>query len=441
MLKSFTIKNFKSFREATLPLAPLTLLIGANASGKSNNAEAVQLLSWLASGRRLEELPSALREQEIAIRGSYRDLTFEGSEIWLGCEIGPEADAEGPTLLFSTTLEIGKERLRISQEKLDSPDLSPKFPLYQTVGPAPNHGEWIEVAYNSFNKGRKPRITCTDQQAIFTQIATPARFEAHHSQAQEKIPAAASILRGNLRNILFLNPDPRRMRGYSFVLEQQLQGDGAALSSVLQRLIEEEGEKENILRFIRALPEQDIRDISFLATPRNEVMVMLHETFGGKVVMREAALLSDGTLRILAVAAALLSVYPGATVVIEEIDNGVHPSRAASLLQEIQRVAKDREIQVLLTTHNPALLDALPLEAVPDTVACYRDPKEGDSRLIRLEDLESYPELVAQGPLGSLVTRGVLDRFLKDPAKRDKALKVEKGLAWLSDFRRKVESA
>ena len=51
MIQSFTIKNFKSFREATLPLAPLTVLIGANASGKSNAVEAMQLLSWLASGR------------------------------------------------------------------------------------------------------------------------------------------------------------------------------------------------------------------------------------------------------------------------------------------------------------------------------------------------------------------------------------------------------
>ena len=37
MLSSFTIENFKSFREAaTLEFAPLTVLIGANASGKSN---------------------------------------------------------------------------------------------------------------------------------------------------------------------------------------------------------------------------------------------------------------------------------------------------------------------------------------------------------------------------------------------------------------------
>ncbi|HSS75422.1 MAG TPA: ATP-binding protein [Thermoanaerobaculia bacterium] len=441
MIQSFSIENFKSFRKATLPLAPLTLLIGANASGKSNAIEAIQLLAWLASGKRLGELPSALREQEIPIRGASRDLTFEGSEISFGCEIGPEEDSDGPQLLFSTALDIGKEGIRISKERLDSPDLSPRSPLYQTVAPAPAHGEWIEVVYNSFARGRRPRITCTDQQAIFTQIGTPARFESHHGEAQMRIPAAAATLRRNLRSLLFLDPNPRRMREYSFVLERKLQGDGGALSSVLQWLIEEDGEKDQVLRFIRALPEQDIREISFLGTPRNEVMVMLHETFGGRETMREAALLSDGTLRVLAVAAALLSVLPGSTVVIEEIDNGVHPSRAESLLQEIQRIAQAREIQVLLTTHNPALLDALPPEAIPNVVACYRDPKEGDSRLIRLEELESYPELVAQGPIGSLVTRGILDRFLKDPDKRDNAVKVEKGLAWLSDFKRRAKAS
>jgi hypothetical protein len=102
-------------------------------------------------------------------------------------------------------------------------------------------------------------------------------------------------------------------------------------------------------------------------------------------------------------------------VVIEEIDNGVHPSRAESLLSHIQQVATRRRLRVLLTTHNPALLDAIPVSSIPNVVACYRDLEQGDSRLIRLSDLESYPELVAQGPIGRLVTKGILERFLKNP--------------------------
>ena len=151
--------------------------------------------------------------------------------------------------------------------------------------------------------------------------------------------------------------------------------------------------------------------------------------------------MKDGTLRVLAVAAVLFSIPEESVVIIEEIDNGVHPSRAEKLLSDIQEIASERNLRVLLTSHNPALLDALPVEAIPNVVACYRDPEEGDSRLIRLEDLASYPELVAQGPLGRLVTKGILDRFLKDPDKRDRAVKVEKGLAWISDFKRRAQAS
>lgn len=413
MLKSFTIKNFKSFREATLPLAPLTLLIGANASGKSNAIEAMQLLSWLTSGNPLNDLLYVVREQEISLRGGFSDLSGDGGDITLGCEVTD--DPENVPLSFTISFQVTEEEFRIATEQV-------------TRG--------TQTLYSSQNETSKPEKPFKEPRVFrFAEIAE--RFREQHSGAVSKILPLAQTL----SSMLFLDPDPRRMREYSFVQEKRLKRDGSALSAVLHHLTEEEGQKAKTLGFIRSLPEQDINDITYLKTQRGEVMVRLHETFGGKAVPREAALLSDGTLRVLAVAAALLSAEEGSVIVVEEIDNGVHPSRAAKLLLDIQTIARERNLRVLLTTHNPALLDALPLEAVPDTVACYRDPKEGDSRLIRLEDLESYPELVAQGPLGSLVTRGVLDRFLKDPAKRDKDLKVEQGLAWLSDFRRKVESA
>lgn len=86
------------------------------------------------------------------------------------------------------------------------------------------------------------------------------------------------------------------------------------------------------------------------------------------------------------------------------------------LLENIQRVAKTRSLNVVLTTHNPALLDALPDEAIPAVQVCFRDPKLGDSRLVTLEELDRFPELLAQGRLGELVSRGILDRYLKLPA-------------------------
>ena len=76
MLSSFSITNFKSYRHATLKLAPLTVLIGANAAGKSNVVEGLRLLSWIAAGNRLASIRNALREKEHAIRGNVSDLGF-----------------------------------------------------------------------------------------------------------------------------------------------------------------------------------------------------------------------------------------------------------------------------------------------------------------------------------------------------------------------------
>ena len=91
--------------------------------------------------------------------------------------------------------------------------------------------------------------------------------------------------------------------------------------------------------------------------------------------------------------------------------------------------AEKRGIRLLLSTHNPALMDALPDDALGDVVFCYRDPKKGDSRLTRLSDLSDYPGLVAQGPLGELVTNGILDRFIKSPVTAEQ--KKKNAMDWL----------
>lgn len=147
-------------------------------------------------------------------------------------------------------------------------------------------------------------------------------------------------------------------------------------------------------------------------------MLRLQEAFGGRSTWHFATVLSDGTLRVLAVAAALLSAPEGALVVLEELDNGVHPSRVGALLNRIRNVAIRRKLRVLLTTHNPAMLDELPDPALPDVVVCFRHPDSGDSKLVKLSELDQYVELVASGRLGNLVTKGVLERMIKDEQRR-----------------------
>ncbi|MDY7014221.1 MAG: ATP-binding protein, partial [Cyanobacteriota bacterium] len=121
----------------------------------------------------------------------------------------------------------------------------------------------------------------------------------------------------------------------------------------------------------------------------------------------------------------------------EEIDNGVHPTRAEHLLANIQAIAERRNLRVLLSTHNPALMDALPDSALKDVVFCFRDPQDGNSRLIRLGYLDEFPGLVSQAPLGQLVTTGVVNRFIKSPHTLEE--RKQRAMDWLARLQEYAE--
>lgn len=429
MLKTLTLENFKSYRHARLPLAPLTVLIGANASGKSNAIEAMRLLSWLAQGQRLSAVQYMMQNGDRLVRGTVDSLSLErGVSFGLGAET---TNREWNKL--SMTLARRADGLHVTGEMLTHDGAL--VPLYVLDQPSDDRGNDAGVAYNNFSKGRnKPHVTCSDQAAIFTQLTSPATFDAAHKLSKERIPPVLRQLEQWLSAMLFLDPVPARMRDYSFPSERVLQGDGRNLSAVLYGLWGTEQEdpaahsanRQDILGFIRSLPEQDIAHLSFLVEPRGGVMVQLTETFGGQTRKYDASLLSDGTLRVLSIAAAMLSAAEGSLVVIEEIDNGVHPSRARRLLENIRNIAERRSLRVLLSTHNPALLDALPDSALGDVLFCYREPFDGTSRVVRLQDVPDYPELIAQDSLGGLVTSGALERFVKQPRSLDRqALALE----------------
>jgi predicted ATPase len=426
MLTAITLENFKSYRSARLPLAPLTVLIGANASGKSNAVEAMRLLSWLAQGQKLSAIRYAIHDGEQVVRGKVQDLAYcEGDSFGIGCETD-----DGDFNRLSMTISLREDGLHLTGEQI----AGIRLPLYDLDQPSTSRSTDVRVAYDNFSPGgRKPHVVCSDQMAIFTQLTSPATFDAKHRRSRETIPKIARAYEASLGSMLFLDPVPARMRDYSFPGEHRLNGDGSNISSVLWDLTEGARSTDeataDVLGFVKSLPEQNIAGFDFLKEPRGGVMIQLEETFGAQTRRYDASLLSDGTLRVLAIAAAMLSAQSGSLVVIEEIDNGVHPSRARHLLDSIRNLARRRNLRVLLSTHNPALLDALPDEAVPDVVFCYRDPEDGSSRLVRLDDLPTYPELVAQGSLGDLATSGALERSAK--IRIDEATRRSLALAWM----------
>lgn len=430
MLTSVTISDFKSYEKATLKLSALTVLIGANASGKSNAIEALRLLSWLTQGNRLGAIRYAVYEGDGAVRGTTATLARRGVDQF---SFSAQINEPDWNRYF---IEIGHDdddELHIVNERITSPYSS--VPLFEVVNSHGGAANDLRVAYNNFARGgRKPQVTCTDQMAVLLQMQSAARFEAGHKSAQTQIPKICSEFQNTLGQTLFLDPQPSSMRKYSFKTETRLTGDGSNISGVLYNICQQNSGSDKVLELIKSLPEQNIVGIKFIETPRGEVMISLQESFGPESQNYDATLLSDGTLRVLSIAAAVLSAPEGSLVVIEEIDNGVHPSRAEMLLTSLSNIAKKRNLNVLLSSHNPAMLDALPNDAVPNVVFCYRDPSDGVSKLISLQDIPDYPELIAQGTVGHLMTTGLIERFVKNHPGPE--MRKRRSLSWLETLRK-----
>ena len=431
MLTSFTLENFKSFREpATLPLAPLTMLAGANASGKSNLVEALRLFSCLVENDFNFGLTEALLERNELIRGNPKDWASKvGESISFSCVTTHQEWNK-----YSVTLGMDSDLYLVEDERLYQSD-GPKV-LFEISGKKFS-GSSQNIRFNKvvYPGSDLDTVVYINSNSLVLSTQNRIQFEIHDRIRDKELTASevTNLYVQWISSMMFLFANPAKMRTYSVQNEKMLNGDGANLSGVLHYLCRNSEVRHRLLDLIRSIPEQEIQGIDFIETPRNEAMVTLTEAFGGIRREFDASLLSDGTLRVLAIAAAVFSAKDGSLVVIEEIDNGIHPSRAGALLQQLFDIAKERNLRLLLTTHNPALLDALPQEAVPDVVFCFRHPETGASQLTRLSDLTDYSGLVARGGIGSLMTQGIVDRFVKNP--RTPEEKRRQALAWLEELR------
>ena len=108
MLKKLRLERFKNFKEAELVLGPLTLLVGTNASGKSNIRDAFRFLHGISRGYTLAEI---IGEKWIeggvlqwkGIRGGTREATFQGASTFaleVSFTIKGDAPKPKPAFLF-----------------------------------------------------------------------------------------------------------------------------------------------------------------------------------------------------------------------------------------------------------------------------------------------------------------------------------------------------
>ncbi|MFM6180751.1 MAG: AAA family ATPase [Dolichospermum sp.] len=411
MLKKLILENWKSFRYAELPLDPLTVLIGTNASGKSNVVEALEFLQRIANGENLETALAGDKTLS-SIRGGVEWAARKPeNEFTLKVLISGENDQTD--YLYVIKIQI-LPIVKVKSEYIENKSLEENYYIKYFTFTSYDHTtkSGLKALRNDIN------IHDLEVNQISYEFETD-RLVIGKEYEEQYLPLrnqAKDLVASILGNTLILNPIPSQMRDFSR-LSENLENDCSNIAGVLAVLTDDKKtEIENTLsEYLKDLPEGDIKKVWAEKVGRFGYDAMLYcqeEWKSGEIIEIDARSMSDGTLRFLAILTALLTRPEGSQIVIEEIDNGLHPSRAALLVKILKEIGSKRNIDILLTTHNPALLDAFGPEIVPFVVVAHRDSETGESKLTLLEDIDNFPKLFASYSLGQMTTKGAIERSL-----------------------------
>lgn len=403
------IMAFKGFKDVSINLLrPFTLLIGPNGSGKTNVIEAIELLSFIARGQPLYEIADVGRtETGLQIRGGLQACGLMGQDIFfLGFDDRTRFDGASQLIAYRIFIRT-KPHPQILKEELTVGDRV----IYETLPKDPaSASRDLMVKYDNFARGgKKPQTAASSERSVLSQYREIAQKNHNIKECNQLVQ---TIMR-HLQASFVFDPNPKLMHGYERIGNNVLSKDGANLSAVLYSLsTEDETQRaslDRLLSQISQLPDEPYDKIDFTDTDLGDVIFWLREKTGYKV---DARSLSDGTLRTLAILTALETVQEGSHVIVEEFDNGLHPSRVGVLTSAIAEATERRNLRVLVTTHNPATMNNLTPEQMQGVVLCTWSEEKQAADLVELDSLPRSDELLERGQLGDLVSRRVIEQYL-----------------------------
>lgn len=413
MIKAFIFEKFKSFDRAVLWLEQMTTLIGSNASGKSNAIEGIQILAELATGRDLNIIFDGSKSGKGIIRGGAKGCCRYGANSFsLGCLINWDEKVD---LLYR--IRIGASgRVVVEEESLycvkkGQTDASNGTIVFKATANNSSSGD-IAVEYTNGKRGKNPECRVIRSMSVLSQMQgrIPVDTENYEYTLNKIRKVQDTCLR-----MFVLEPVPSLMRNYSRIGDSDLRRNCSNVSSVLYALYQEKPEEwKQFCDIIKSLPENEIEDIQFVKTQLNDVILIQKEKNGKVTESIDAARLSDGTLRCIAILSAVIMESEHSLIAIEELDNGIHPSRIIKLMGTLSAIAKKRKIDLIMTTHNVTVLNGLDKQGILGVSVVYRDIQTQASRIIPFVDIKNQAGLLAMGGLGdAMESQKLLDAIKK----------------------------
>ena len=401
VIDRIVVENFKNLRKVDLALGRMNLFIGANASGKSNFLDALRVLQGIGNDFTISEI----------LDGKPKSAT---SEVWDGIRGGSATalplGADGTS---AVTIEV---RGRLKGNSKNTPrkwefriSFLPNLGVitYERfrVGEVIYGGDPREyVCYYSGRPGRPPHFSVGSTRAVLRRLS---RSPYYYCQ-EDHVDLAGRVVT-LLANAQRVDPMTALRRSYSRVHHVQRMGDhGENFAALVNTLCQNEKARDSYLSWLRQLRPEEIEIVGVLRGAVSEPMFMLREN--GRDF--PAPVLSDGTLRFAALAAAFFQPDMPDLMTIEEIENGIHASRLRLLLELLRSQAEAAKTQIVATTHSATVLDWLREDEYKTTFFCKRDESTGESKICALADVPHFMDVVKKRPVSELFSEGWLEAAL-----------------------------
>ena len=367
-LKKLRLTNFKSFRDCHFEFGDFNVIVGANASGKSNLIDALRFLNNIT----LHGFADA-----ISLAGGIESIS--PLKPYLSGEISIEICVTGSTTFSINPPEPNsKEWIIKSNEHYYKLSFrkTRSFPFYSISHDSYRHkcDFYSKESTNNdeilegsgaiiFSSSEKQPIIKVDKSVslpfgvknlAFTMDIDLANQLTSRGMALLSLPIFpfSISLYMYIRNMSIFDIDPRLIKRTSQSTGlSQLEEDGSNLAFVVSRIIEEKENKDSILRYVRDIISF-IKDIKPIKTRDGHYSFLIKEKYKSDkyIPLRN---LSDGTISILAFIQALYFDHSEITI-IEEPERNIHPSLISKILDHSINASEKK--QILLTTHNPELL-------------------------------------------------------------------------------------
>lgn len=213
----------------------------------------------------------------------------------------------------------------------------------------------------------------------------------------------------SLRNTQRLDPSSTVLRQYATALDVERMGEhGENFAALVEQICADEKRSEAYLGWLRELRPTEVDDVTILRGALKEPLFALIEK--GRTF--PAPVLSDGTLRFAAIAAAFFQPSMPEVLMLEEIENGVHAGRLRLLVELLKTRAGSKQTQVLASSHSALMLDWLSEEDYQHVFLCSRDPETGATRIAPLAEIPNFLESVKNTPASQLISEGWMEMAL-----------------------------